>query len=437
MDVVSSFAAILQVFAGDMNAPTAQTFQTLITGWLLAPRRTILGMVRASGSDRHHAAFHRLFATARWSIDQVGLKIFDLLTSRQQTIFLSGDDTLLARCGLKVFGTGMHRDPLLSSRGHHLTRWGHCWVVLCVVFESRHFPGKRFALPVLARLYLNKKSAQKWRRVYHKKTDLMIEMLKLVDKRMAGTDKTLHFLGDSAYTAPAVLNRIPRSIEVTGRICAQARICEPPPARLAGTRGRPRKRGAKLPTPQELLQGNGLKRLTISLYEGTSQRVRIAVMRGRLYNAPDRDVQVVVAEHLTGGRGVEVFYSTVVDGEPEQVLEHYSWRWPIEMTFQDVKQHLGIEEPQNRKPKACERTAVTGFLLYSLIIWWHETACPKPARSLRNWSGKRAASFADILAHLRMKTLGNRMKTNLSTPGLPPGVKKYIQYLSYLIELAA
>jgi len=68
MDVVSSFAAILQVFVGSMNAPTAQTFQTLITGWLLAPRRTILGMLRASGSDRHHAAFHRLFATARWSV---------------------------------------------------------------------------------------------------------------------------------------------------------------------------------------------------------------------------------------------------------------------------------------------------------------------------------------------------------------------------------
>jgi len=97
MDVVGSFAAILQVFTDLMNVPTAQTFQTLTTGWLLAPRRMILGMVRASGSDRHHAAFHRLFATARWSVDQVGLKIFDLLTSGQQTIFLSGDDTLLAR----------------------------------------------------------------------------------------------------------------------------------------------------------------------------------------------------------------------------------------------------------------------------------------------------------------------------------------------------
>ncbi len=38
----------------------------------------------------------------------------------QVTVFLAGDDTLLNRRGLKMFGAGMHRDPLLSSRGPHL-----------------------------------------------------------------------------------------------------------------------------------------------------------------------------------------------------------------------------------------------------------------------------------------------------------------------------
>lgn len=64
--------------------------------------------------------------TVKWSIDQAGLKVFDLLTTGKQTVFISADDTLLPRRGLKVFGTGMHRDPVLSSRSHHVTRWGHC-----------------------------------------------------------------------------------------------------------------------------------------------------------------------------------------------------------------------------------------------------------------------------------------------------------------------
>ncbi len=103
MDGVTSFTMLLQVFTDIMTQQTANSFRTLIVGWLLAPRRTIMGMVRASGTERHHAAFHRLFASAKWSIDQAGLKVFDLLTTGKQTVYLSGDDTLLSRRGLKVF----------------------------------------------------------------------------------------------------------------------------------------------------------------------------------------------------------------------------------------------------------------------------------------------------------------------------------------------
>ena len=134
MELVNSFHGLLQVFALAMTEPTAATFRELIIGWVFAPRRTVLGIVRCSGTTRHHAAFHRVFAAAKWSVDQVGLAVFDLTLrlAPQVTVFLAGDDTLLARCGLKIFGTGMHRDPCLSSRSHTVTRWGHCWVVLSI-----------------------------------------------------------------------------------------------------------------------------------------------------------------------------------------------------------------------------------------------------------------------------------------------------------------
>jgi hypothetical protein len=70
MHVATTFLPLLQVFAMEMTAPTFRTFLPLVAGWLLAPRRTILGMVWASGTDRHHAAIHRLFAAAVWSMAQ-------------------------------------------------------------------------------------------------------------------------------------------------------------------------------------------------------------------------------------------------------------------------------------------------------------------------------------------------------------------------------
>jgi len=429
MDIVGSFADLLQVFAVTMTPTTFGNLRELAVGWVFAPRRTIMGMLRAGGSERHHSAFHRMFASAKWSVDRAGLAVYDLIRRflPQAVVFLAGDDTLLNRRGLKIFGSGMHRDPLLSSRGFTVTRWGHCWVVLCVVIESPRTPGRHFALPILARLYLNKKSAEKWRRTYRTKPSLMLEMLQLVHAH--DPQQKLHFLGDSAYTSSSMLNQIPLDMAVTGRIGSNARIHEMAPGREPGQRGRPRVRGERLATPDEMLDVKGLRRLFLKLYDSTQYKVRVAEQEGCLFKAPKRKVKVVAIEHLRGGRGREVFYSTESSAESEQILRWFSWRWPIEVTFHDSKQHLGLGEAENRKPKAVRRTVPTGLLLYSLIVLWHECIRPEPALSLRKWAGKSQASFAEMVAALRADSLRQFKQKYLSTPGIPPGIHKFLHFL--------
>ena len=437
MDIVSSFSDLLQVFAVTMTSSTHGNLQELIAGWVFAPRRTIMGILRARGTERHHSAYHRLFACAKWSIDKTGLAVYDLIRRLvpQATVFLSGDDTLLNRRGLKVFGAGMHRDPLLSSRGFTVTRWGHCWVVLCVVIESPRSPGRFFALPILARLYLNKKSAAKWKRAYRTKPELMLEMLKLVHAH--DLQQKLHFLGDSAFTSSSMLTQIPTDIEVTGRIVGNSRIHAPAPARQPGQPGRPRVRGERLDTPDEMLDAKGLRRVDLKLYDNSHYKIRLAEQEGCLFKAPKREVKVVAIEHLRGGRGREVFYSTESCVEAEQILRWFSWRWPIEVTFHDSKQHLGLGEAENRKPLAVRRTVPTCLLMYSLVVLWHECIRDKPAASLRKWTGKDQASFAEMLAALRADSLDEFKRKHLSTPGIPPGIQKLLQPLEYLIKLAA
>jgi hypothetical protein len=107
------------------------------------------------------------------------------------------------------------------------------------------------------------------------------------------------------------------------------------------------------------------------------------------------------------------------------------------VTNRDAKQHLGVEEPQNRTTQAVRRTSPTGFLLYSLIVWWHETALEEPASHQREWSGKSHPSFADMLAALRLQPLQKLEDEVLSTPSSPPGVQKLVQYMTKLLALAA
>lgn len=437
MDVANSFVPVIQVLATVMTTPTADTFQTLVGGWLMAPHRTILGMVRASGVERHHSAFHRFFADASWSIDRAGLAVFDLVTTSMQSVFLTVDDTLLSRSGLKVFGTGMHRDAVLSSRSHTVTRWGHCWIVVGVVFESRLVPGRIFSLPVMCRLYLNKKSAEKWRRKYCTKNQLMLQMLRKLNAHAGKHGKTLHLLGDSAFTAPAVLNELPAGLHVTGRVGRDVRIHAPAVPKAKGSPGRPRRRGERMATPEQMLEQKRLPRLSIRLYHGSNYVMRVATARGCFYKAPERQVLVIAVEHLKGGRGTEVFYTTDINADVETVLTRFSWRWSIEVTFHDCKGHLGIDEPQNRTTKAVRRTAVMGFLLYSLIVWWHETTHDTPVEWIRDWSGKTAPSFTDMLAALRMESLQTTEQNISEHPPLPPPVTKFLNHLKKLLALAA
>jgi hypothetical protein len=109
---------------------------------------------------KHHSVFHRVFSAARWSLDGFGLAVFRLIEPHldaQQPVLLAVDDTLARKRGLKIFGVGMHHDPLLSSRGHTVTNWGLSFVVLGVIVRFGLWPERPFCLPVLVRLYLNKK----------------------------------------------------------------------------------------------------------------------------------------------------------------------------------------------------------------------------------------------------------------------------------------
>ncbi len=342
----------------------------------------------------------------------------------------------MTRCwrkGPKVFGAGMHRDGCWSTRTRTIKRWGHAWVVLSVVIESRAHAGRFYSLPVLAELYLSRATAKKLGRKYRKKTEILIGMLRRIERELP--DQKLHFLGDYGYTAPAVLRQIPRRIEVTGRAHPKARLYAAAPPRRAG-RGRPRVRGEQLASPHQLLEGR-VPHHEFEVAPARRYRVRMASIQGCFFQVPDRLVQVVALEHVGQRRENEAFYSTSTDVASEQVVRWYARRWSIEVTFRDVKQHLAVGREQNRTPAAARRTAAIGFLMYSLIVLWHETVQPAPVRGLRDYPHKQHPSFADMLAALRRDTLLEHRPKHFEASPKPPDLQKTYDYLEKLLLLAA
>lgn len=92
MTLAPCFTGLLQELAPLMTAPSFQTSLTIATGWVFARRRTVTGMIQSAGAvgTKHHSAFHRFFANARWSLDVIGLAVFDLIAPwADETVMLA------------------------------------------------------------------------------------------------------------------------------------------------------------------------------------------------------------------------------------------------------------------------------------------------------------------------------------------------------------
>ncbi len=435
MELAPGFVQLLQPLASTMTAPTFDSLITVLTGWVFASRRTVTRMILAAGSsaDKHYSSYHRLLSTACWSLDAVGLVVFDLIQPFLGNVVMLGlDDTLARKRGMKMFGCGMHHDPLLSSRSKTITNWGHSWVVLGVIVELPFRKGHYFCLPILFRLYLNKKKAAKHRRVYRTRPELAIEMLAILCKHREL--QRFHVVADSAYGGQSVLNHLPKNCDLTSRLVKDARLYDAPPVRKPGTHGRPRKRGNRLPTPIEMLAGR-CRRVSIDIY-GRTEKARVAHCEARMHTAPNRPLRIVVTEALAGGRGQEAFYSTCHNASAEEVITWYAQRWSIEVAFHDSKQHLGCEEPQGWSRKAVERTAPLAMLLYSLIVLWFAREGHRFYQPLECpwYTTKADPSFVDMLATLRRQSIRQKV---LSLALRGPGSRKIKLLLENMVALAA
>jgi hypothetical protein len=120
----------------------------------------------------------------------------------------------------------------------------------------------------------------------------------------------------------------------------------------------------------------------------------------------EQALRIVVVRCHEGTVPLRVFYSTETSASVRAVLEHYAGtRWPIECTFRDLKQHLGLAQAGVRLETSVLRLAPWVGLVYSVLILWSVTADLQVGTAVipvRRWyRQKRTLSFQDVLRSAR------------------------------------
>lgn len=101
--------------------------------------------------------------------------------------------------------------------------------------------------------------------------------------------------------------------------------------------------------------------------------------------------------------GSLVLFTTDVNLAPEAIIGAYTGRWSVEVTFQEVRFHLGLNTPRNWRRTSVLRTTPCLFGLYSLVCLIFQehlkTHPPKPCQT--PWYDKPEITFADAIATVR------------------------------------
>jgi hypothetical protein len=452
-------AQVLERFRPAFTAPTYERFLVLCVGAIITMgRRSVSHILWSAGClmDGHASSYHRFFSAARWSLWPIARVLAAMvieLVPQDQPVVVIADDTVDQHRGDHVFAKGCHRDAVRSSWTRTVFKFGHRWVVLAV---SVRLPlcTRDWALPVLMALYVappkpaaaaaaaaaaanndNDNDNDKSKNGKNKKQRLTPELRKrdasgklpprhktpaLLARQMIATlmrwfpDRQFLLLGDWGFASHDLAwfcHRHRRRVTLVARTRSDMNLYALPPAkRPGGRRGSPPRKGRKLPTPAQAVAaahaprrharvrwyGNGVRDLQILGGCGGWYRHRGS---NRAALVP---VRWVCVRDPASGRE-DYFYTTDPSMAPEQIVEAFAGRWPIEVTFEEVRAHLGFETTRHWCKNSVLRVAPCLLGLFSVVslIYAELAGQNKVVVHTTPCYAKADPTFADALASVR------------------------------------
>ena len=412
---------LLEPFAPLFSKGVFQHVQVLVAGAILAPgRRTVSSALRAMGLDQHKRfhRYHRVLSRASWSSLEVSRILLGLLVeafvSEGDPLLVGIDDTLERRWGKKISARGVYRDPVRSTHQNFVKSSGLRWVCVMLLVEVP-WAARVWALPFLSALAPSERYAAKRGKRHKKITEWAWQLLLLL--RRWYPEREIVAVADRAYATLKLLDRcrkLSNPITFVTRLRLDAALYEPAPPRRPGQRGRPRLKGERLPDLSEVAQDPNTvwKPTKIANWYGSGERiVEIASATAVWYSTGLFAVPVrwVLISDPRGEFKTQALLCTDLEADPKKILCWFVMRWQLEVTFQEMRRHLGFETQRQWSEMAIQRTTPALLGVFSLITLFAHDWMAQAAGAFRRaaWYHKRHPTFADALAMVRKELWAN------------------------------
>ncbi|MDE4915212.1 transposase [Methylobacterium sp. 092160098-2] len=352
LSLPTRFAGIILAFAPLFVHHSWQHAQNLLVGAILTPgQRTVTSILRIRGraQERRFVNVHCILNRAAWCPRSGSRILLGLLVdafAQRGPVVLGLDDTIERRHGKRIAAKGIYRDPVRSSDSHFVKASGLRWMSL-MVLAPIPWAGRVWALPFLTALVPSERACRERGRRHKPLLDVGRQLALQARRWLPRRD--LVVVGDSGFSALLFLDAMRRArITAITRLRLDAALYEPAPPRPPGTIGRPRTKGARLPTLAAILAAKDTRwhAVVVPGWYGAGERtIEIATDTAvwRHGGLPVVPIRWILIRDPEARFPPQAPLCTDPTREPTQIVGWFVRRWTIEVTFQEARAHLGME----------------------------------------------------------------------------------------------
>jgi hypothetical protein len=311
------------------------------------------------------------------------------------------DDSINAKTGRHIFACQRSFDHAAKP---NQTRWPWAQTIVTVGL-LRRIHGRWACIPLAFAFYLRQATlSNRCIRVrgqalcFEDKFAQAVRLLKSV--AAVFVDASILVIADSWFgnrgLAVPLRAALGARVHLLSRLRVNAALYDLAPTPPPGTRGRPRKYGARLGNAAALAEAMraNAKPYTLHVYSG--QREVLAAERVVMLKTLRCPVRVVWVYRR---RQWLALMTTDLTLSVAQIVEFYSARWKIESGFREIKQEIGSAHTQTRNPDAV--TNHLNFCMFATaVVWLYAIYLPQaPARRYRS-KNTTEYTFADVRREL-------------------------------------
>lgn len=408
--------AVLASFAPFFRYGIWNYAQVLVIGAILAPgKRTVTSVLRVMGlsQERRFQRYHRVLNRSPWSglaLSRVLLRLLvRAFVGEHEPILIGIDETIERRRGEQIKAKGVYRDPVRSSKSHFVKSTGLRWISMMLLVKIP-WAQRVWALPFLTVLAPSERYYQERGRTPLTVLDRARQMVSLVRRWLP--DREVIVVGEGGYAALAWLahaQSLAEPVTAITRLRLDAALYDPAPSRLTPTRGRPRLKGARPPTLAARLKGTSLawEAHQLAWYGGAQRQVELVSATAVWYHSglPPVPIRWVLIRDPLGHFQPQALLCTNPALDAATIVTSFVQRWQLEVTFEEVRAHLGVETQRQWSDLAIARTTPALLGLFSLVTLFAQAlrhGQPLPPRQAA-WYLKPLSTFSDTLAFVRFQ----------------------------------